>query len=105
SDELLQMIRGSESEDLQKEQQKLFNEFMAGSLGEKLALAADLAEKETADLKNTMDHWLHNLQKKLRENPDINLLNKIKAIMRAQRLLEQNVNSKLLLSELMVNAN
>jgi DNA polymerase III delta prime subunit len=81
----------------------LFQDFISGSLGKKLSLVVDLAEKETPDLKNTIEYWLHSLERKLREEPSEILLKKIKGVLRAQRLLDQNVNSKLLLSELMVS--
>lgn len=97
----------SEPEALTNNEDRLsaFKEFLNGTLGEKLILAANLAEKETIDLKHTFDHWLHHLEQMLRENPTPKIVNKINGLIRAQRLLDQNVNSKLLLSELMVKTN
>ncbi|MBX4187715.1 MAG: DNA polymerase III subunit [Candidatus Doudnabacteria bacterium] len=82
-----------------------FQNFISGSLGQKLVMVSELAEQETPDLKVLLNHWLHHLENRLRQNPDGNLIQKIKGLMKAQRLLEQNVNSKLLLSELMVTTN
>ena len=76
--------------------------FLHGSLGERLQMAAELAEKETIELKAMFDHWLHHLQRLLRESPAPAITRKIRGLLRAQRLLDQNVNSKLLLAELMV---
>ncbi len=91
-----------DAEARQTEQRQNFENFYSGSLGNKLLLAANLAEQETPEIKNTLNYWLHHLERKLRESPDYKLAQKIKGLLKAQRQLEQNVNSKLLLSELMV---
>jgi DNA polymerase III subunit delta' len=85
-----------------EEDAQAFGNFNSGSLGQKLLLAAELAEKETSDLKSLLDYWLHSLEKILRENPEGGIAARIRGVMRAQRQLDQNVNAKLLLSELMV---
>lgn len=79
--------------------------FSRKSLGEKLVLAAELAEKESTEIKLFLDALLRKMQLMLRQDPSTTQAARIKATMRAQRLLDQNVNSKLLLSELMVSSN
>lgn len=79
--------------------------FNSKSLGDKLVLAAELAEKETSEIKLFLEALLRKMQSTLRNDPTPVQASRVKATMRAQRLLAQNVNSKLLLSELMVNSN
>ena len=81
-----------------------FNKFTDSTLGEKLVLASELAEQETSELKKTFDYWMRYLQNSLRSDPTSQTVKKIKGLMRAQRLLDQNVNTKLLLSELMITS-
>jgi DNA polymerase III delta' subunit len=81
-----------------------FRRFMSDSAGERLVLAAELAERETPELKFTLDRWLGYLQAILRQDPSTGTVTRVKGLMRAQRLLEQNVNAKLLLSELMASS-
>jgi DNA polymerase III delta prime subunit len=89
----------------EQESQESFNRFILNSVGERLVLALELAEQETPGLKKTLDHWLGYLQTSLRQDPAPNTVTRIKGLMRAQRLLDQNVNPKLLLSELMIASN
>jgi len=81
------------------------NLFVNASSGDKLLLASELAEKETSEIHAILEHWLAGLEIQLLRDPSQGLLQKIKSLMRAGRLLEQNVNSKLLLSELMLSSN
>lgn len=82
-----------------------FQRFISESVGNRLVLAAELAEQETPELKATLDKWLGYLQTGLRQDPTQSAVSKIRNLMRAQRLLEQNVNTKLLLSEMMIASN
>lgn len=77
--------------------------FLNASTGEKLILAAELAEKETVELKETLEYWLVHLERMLRLNPTFQMAGKIRGVVRAEKLLDQNVNSKLLLSEMMIS--
>jgi DNA polymerase III subunit delta' len=97
SDESLQLELQDKSETLKR--------FLSLSDGSRLLLASELSEKDSTELKKLFEYWLIHLQRMLKENPSAILLKKIKGVLRAERLLDQNVNSKLLLSELMINAN
>ncbi len=88
-----------------KEVHESYDRFVGKSLGDKLILAAELAEKETEEVNAFLTHALRKMQKVLRENPSVGQVERVRAVLRAQRLLGQNVNAKLLLSELMVNSN
>src|SRR5690606_30505199 len=92
------------SEEVQ-ELQLAYDRFAGKSLGDRLVLAAELAEKETDEVNAFLTHALRKMQKVLRESPSAGYVEKVRAVLRAQRLLNQNVNAKLLLSELMVNSN
>ena len=84
--------------------QTAFNKYNEAKLGDRLVLASELAEHETSEIKNIFDYWMGYLQSSLRSNPTSETVKKIKGLMRAQKLLDQNVNTKLLLSELMVTS-
>jgi DNA polymerase III subunit gamma/tau len=79
-----------------------FSRFSNSKTGDRLVLAAEIAEQEVPDVKRLLDKWLSYLQESLRQEPAPITVQKIKGVMRAQRLLDQNVNTKLLLSEMMV---
>jgi DNA polymerase III delta' subunit len=102
-----QAARISDDEAMTKEQQsrESFRRFVSETAGGRLVLATELAEQETPELRSTFDRWLSYLQDKLRQDPSADTMSRIKGLMRAQRLLDQNVNSKLLLSELMIALN
>jgi hypothetical protein len=53
-------------------------------------LASELANLETIEINAVMEHWLHLLQQRLRENPDQNLAQKIRGVMRTMLGLDQN---------------
>lgn len=88
-----------------EDRRQALSRFFGPSLGDKLVLAAELAEQETMDIKKFLEYSLKKLQENLREAPTPSIVSRIKAVIRAQRLIDQNVNTKLLLSELMVNSN
>jgi DNA polymerase III delta' subunit len=97
------MLPKSEDE-LQSERgtRESFSRFENSKTGDKLVLAAEIAERDTPDVRRLLDKWLVYLQEALRLEPAPKTVQKIRSVMRAQRLLEQNVNTKLLLSEMMV---
>lgn len=79
--------------------------FSKGGLGDKLLLASQMAELETPELTSALSSWLKKLELDLRENPTLKLSDKIRAVIRATRMIDQNVSSKLLLTELMIKSN
>jgi len=91
-----------DSAQVMSESSESLGHFVSGSLGRKLLLAQELAERETPELKALLEHWLHHLRHRLLESPDQNLAGKIQGVIRAQRMLDQNANSKLLLTEMML---
>ncbi len=91
--------------EINSEDEEVYQRFYTGSTGEKLVLAQELAQQDAPDIKSTLESWLMRLGQELRLEPSQILAKKARAVMRAQKLLDQNVNSKLLLSDLMVNSN
>lgn len=79
--------------------------FLKGSLSQRLLLAAELAEKDSMEIRDFLDDWLKRLEKILLVEPTAEMVQKVKSVVRAQKLLGQNVSSKLLLSEMMIKTN
>ncbi|OGE87720.1 MAG: hypothetical protein A3J07_03335 [Candidatus Doudnabacteria bacterium RIFCSPLOWO2_02_FULL_49_13] len=79
-----------------------YKKVTAADLADKLILVQDLADWESPDLQVLLQRWLADLQLELRREPSLALTKKISAVAEAQRLLNQNVNSKLLLANLMI---
>ncbi len=80
-----------------------YGKFMAPNLPEKLIAAYEIAELETVQIKNILELWLANLEKVLQVQAEKSIANKIANVANARRFLEQNVNAKLLLTNLMIN--
>lgn len=78
--------------------EKIFN----ARLSERLVLGAELATWETPELKKLFEIWLQRLQSELQANPGLGLVQKIRALSESEGLFNQNVNSKLLLANLML---
>lgn len=83
--------------------QEWFEKFQSESLGNRLVLAAQLAEQDGSDLVKTIYHWLGQLQISLRQNPTQATANRIREVSKAYRLLQQNANPKLTLVNLMAS--
>ena len=81
-----------------------YRKFMAPDLPEKLIVAYEIAELETVQIKNILELWLGNLEKVLQVQAEKSIANKIANVANARRFLEQNVNAKLLLTNLMINS-
>jgi DNA polymerase-3 subunit delta' len=77
----------------------------SGDMPEKLKLAYELADLETVDLKQTLDFLLIRFEQDLIQSPEIKNARNVSEVSRARRMLDQNVNSKLLLTNLMLNLN
>ncbi|MBX4205282.1 MAG: AAA family ATPase [Candidatus Doudnabacteria bacterium] len=92
--ELVEKIKGIESS---------FNIIQTQDISEKLKLAYDLADLETADLKQVLDFWLMGYEQLLNQKPTLANAKNIVQINLSRKFLDQNVNSKLLLTNLMLN--
>jgi DNA polymerase III delta prime subunit len=77
--------------------------FMAQDLPEKLIAAYEIAELETVEIKTMLETWMLNLQTLLQAQASKKLADKIGEVVAARRFLEQNVNPKLLMTNLMIN--
>ena len=69
----------------------------------RLMLAADLAQKDTPDLRAILLSWLERLVFELRLSPSERLAARINQVNLSLKYLEQNANSKLLLTNLILN--
>ena len=81
-----------------------YQDFMRADLAHRLILAQNFADYETSELKNILQFWLLNMEGELRENPKTELVKKISAVTEACNFLDANVNSKLLLANMMINS-
>jgi len=70
---------------------------------DRLIAASEIAELETGEIKNLLDSWLVEMQKELRISATKGLAKKISVVLFSRKMLDQNVNSKLLLTNLMLN--
>jgi hypothetical protein len=86
-----------------KEINKNFEILKSENLAEKLKLAYDLADLETSDLKQTLEFWLVKLRQDFANNPNTKNMQNLAQINQSRKYLDQNVNSKLLLTNLMLN--
>ena len=77
--------------------------FANGELIEKLVTAYEIADLETVEIKNLLDRWAQKLQTELRMSATKKIAAKISQVIQSRRLLDQNVNAKLLLTNLMLN--
>ena len=80
-----------------------FAKITSKDLGDKLKLAYDMADLETLDLKQVLDFWLIKFEAELLTNPGLKNARNLRQVNSARRSLDQNVNSKLLLTNLMLN--
>lgn len=80
-----------------------FEVFSKGELSDKLIAAYDIADLETVEIKQTLDRWLKILQKELHVQASKALAGKIFQVAQARKFLDQNVNAKLLLTNLMLS--
>lgn len=80
-----------------------FKTFMAADLPDKLIAAYEIAGLETVQIKAMLEAWIVKLQEQLWMSAEKQLANKISRVAGARRFLEQNVNAKLLLTNLMIN--
>lgn len=84
--------------------QNFYEIFNKGHLVDKLVAAYDIADLETAEIKNILDRWLVTMQKELHAQASKKLAQKISQVSLSRKYMDQNVNSKLLLTNLMLNS-
>ena len=84
--------------------QRQLNDFNSSDESKRLLLVNELAESETLELMQALDLWQNRLESELRSEPAKKLAARIALIDEARGLLNQNVNSKLLLTNLMLKA-
>src|SRR5258708_2470083 len=83
--------------------EQYFEIFMGEKLAERLITAYEIANMETSEIKNLMDNWLLQLQHILHQTATKQVARKISQLAISRRFLEQNVNTKLLLTNLMLS--
>ncbi len=76
--------------------------FLNGDLVDRIKIATDLAESETVDIKEALHFWLSSLELELVKKSTIAVAGKISAVSEALGLLQANVNTKLLLTQMML---
>lgn len=81
---------------------KKYSSFRSADEIERLSLVSELAELEAPQLKNVLDFWTNRLRTELSEEPKKNLAFDLRGLNLARTLLDSNVNSKLLLTNLML---
>jgi DNA polymerase III gamma/tau subunit len=79
-----------------------FQIFNSQNLPERLIAAYEIADLEASTIKKILDAWSLKLESLLLLNPAKDLAGKIAALSQSRKLLDQNVNSKLLLTNLML---
>lgn len=82
-----------------------YRTFIATDLPDKLIAAYEIADMETQEIKALLEAWIVKLQTLLQVQAEKQLAHKISEVANARRLVEQNVNAKLLLTNLMINTN
>jgi DNA polymerase III delta' subunit len=80
-----------------------YEKFLGANLTDRLVLAFDISQKETAEIKTVLDFWLARMELGLKTDTSRGLAKKIDLVNKARRYLDQNVNAKLLLTNLMLN--
>ncbi len=86
------------------ENMKYYDVFTQSSTVDKLIAAAEIADLETPEIRGLLEAWLMKLELELRQNPTKLAANKISQIALSLKYLDQNANSKLLLTNLMLQA-
>ncbi|MBX4186657.1 MAG: DNA polymerase III subunit [Candidatus Doudnabacteria bacterium] len=82
---------------------EFYDVFINGTIADRLILAYDIADLETEDMKKVLETWIKKLESQLLQQPQKSLAQRIFQVLQARRFLEQNANSKLLLTNLMLS--
>ncbi len=86
-----------------KQTEKYYHTMRAQDLVDKLKLAYELAGLETPNLKHVLDFWQIKYEQELYQESNLKCAHNLNIISKARRYLDQNVNSKLLLTNLMLS--
>ncbi|MBI2355733.1 MAG: AAA family ATPase [Candidatus Doudnabacteria bacterium] len=84
--------------------EKQLDDFLSEDKSKRLLLVNQLSESETAELLLTLDLWQNRLESELRKNPHKKLADRIALLGESQSLVRQNLNAKLVLVNLMLQA-
>lgn len=82
--------------------EKKYALFCSDDLIERMSLVSDLAELETHELKNVLNFWTARMRNELKSDPAKKFLSGLRSLTAAISYLDLNVNTKLLLSNLML---
>ncbi len=96
-------VLDEETSELLKTADEQFQIFMNERLAPRLIAAYEIADLETFEIKKVLENWIIRLEAMLIANPSKTLAKKITQLTNSRRFLDQNVNSKLLLTNLMIN--
>ena len=94
------LVAGREAQPMVDDQ---YATFVSADLVERMILAATVADLETTEIKNILQSWVVRSAAGLRQNPSMGLKRQIDQLLLSQKYLTGNVNSKLLLTNLMLN--
>jgi DNA polymerase III subunit delta' len=79
-----------------------YNVFKDKEIIPRLLLAQDLASLETTEVKSILEFWLSKLEYELNLTGERILAHKLNQVSKTRKYLDQNLNSKLILSDLML---
>src|SRR5258708_6038127 len=86
-----------ETEDTERAKE-FYKIFAQSPVVEKLIAAYEIADLETIEIKTLLDQWTQMLQTELHTHASKTLARKVSSVLESRRLLDQNVNAKLLLT-------
>jgi DNA polymerase III delta prime subunit len=82
--------------------EEFFQIFENGGEADKLISAYDIADLENDEIKKVLEIFILKLESSLLQNPSKKLARKISSVVAARRFMDQNVNQKLLLTNMML---
>ncbi|MBX4191531.1 MAG: AAA family ATPase [Candidatus Doudnabacteria bacterium] len=92
-----------DSTELLSKAEEYFQIFNSDKIANRLIMAYEVADLETPEIKKVLETWILKLEKSLLENPGKKLATKITQTSIARKFLDLNANSKLLLTNLILN--
>jgi DNA polymerase-3 subunit delta' len=100
----LSILENSEQLKKIEELNNQYRQYMGSDLAERMVLAQTMSDMETPDLKAALHLWLVKLEAELKNNPSVQLAKKLSSVVSARKLIDGNVNAKLLLTNMMINS-